>query len=374
MSLTENDRRLLVEANQLARSSIVASPPSGSAYCWDAMRKAAGFGLLGTRVAERSGGLGRSFGFFSALGEATARVDFGFSLALLNSAGIAATLEADASPAVRERLLPGLLSSEHVGCTALTEPGAGSDASAISTVARKTANGWVINGRKAWIINAAVARVIVVYAQTEPGSGAKGVASFVIDADRAGFVREPAFDLQAGNNFGLGGFSLQDYVLADEELLHPPGQAFKYIMGVINGARTYVAAMACGMVTECLDVARAYGDVRCSFGKPLSEHQGWRWPLADAKTDLTAARLLVQRACERIDAGEDAQIEAAEAKLFASRMAETHIAALEQAMGAEGLRAKHPFGRHQWAARATNLVDGSSEMLRERIFASIRRH
>lgn len=143
-------------------------------------------------------------------------------------------------------------------------------------------------------------------------------------------------------------------------------------MALVNNARTYVAAMCCGMVAQALDVAYAYGSQRSTFGKPLLEHQGWRWPLADAMTDLTAARGLVQAACDRIDAGEDVPLEAAQAKLFATRMAERHLPRLSHAMGAEGLRKSQPFARHQVAARAANLVDGSTEMLLERVFTGFR--
>lgn len=376
MALTPQEQDLVARASALARDPAVLNPAAlerERGYGWDAMRAMAALGVFGMRVPTAQGGLGHSFTLQATLAEALARVDFGFTLGLVNSAGMAAKLSAEAHPSVVQALVPGLLSAQHVGCTALTEPGAGSDFAAITTRARKTGQGWVIDGRKAWIINAAVARVFVLYAQTEPGSGARGIACFVVDAERPGFVREPAFGLASQNTFGLGGCTLQDYELGEHALLQPPGQAFKSALAGINGARTYVAAMACGMVAECLDIALAHGAQRHSFGKALTGHQGWRWPLAEAATELAAARHLVRSACERIDAGLDAQMQAAQAKLFATRMAERQLPALAQAMGAEGLRDTHPFGRHQFAARAANLVDGSSEMLRERIFAGLGR-
>ena len=113
--------------------------------------------------------------------------------------------------------------------------------------------------------------------------------------------------------------------------------------------------------------------MRHSFGKPLHEHQGWRWSLADAAIELEAARLLVDAAASRIDSGSDAQAAAARAKVFATRMAGRHVAALMHAMGAEGLREHHPFLRHLAAAQVATLVDGSTEMLLERVARGLRR-
>ena len=155
-------------------------------------------------------------------------------------------------------------------------------------------------------------------------------------------------------------------------MLQPAGKAFKAAMASINGARTYVAAMCCGMVGEALRVASEYGARRTAFGSPLSGHQGWRWRLAEASSELAACQMMVNAAAACIDAGQDAQLIAAQAKLLATRMADRQIAALAQAMGAEGLREEHPFGRHAVGARVANFTDGSTEMLLERIAVAMR--
>jgi alkylation response protein AidB-like acyl-CoA dehydrogenase len=231
---------------------------------------------------------------------------------------------------------------------------------------------WQLDGHKAWIVNATHADVLVVYAQTEPGTGARGIAAFVVDGTRGGVVRHARADTAAARSVDAGGFSLHGYRAAADELLHPPGEAFKAALASINGARTYVAAMCCGMVQECLRVASAYGTERHTFGKPLHEHQGWRWSLADAAIDLAAARLMVEAASTLIDEGRDAQTAAAQAKVFATRMAGRHIAALMHAMGAEGLLTHHPFVRHLAAAQVATLTDGSTEMLLDRVAKSLR--
>jgi alkylation response protein AidB-like acyl-CoA dehydrogenase len=152
-------------------------------------------------------------------------------------------------------------------------------------------------------------------------------------------------------------------------MLQPPGRAFKSALDSINGARTYIAAMCNGMVGEALRTALAYGRERHSFGRPLAEHQGWRWRLAEAGAELAAARLLVAQAAAPVESGGDAQLLSAQAKLVSTRLAERQLPALAQAMGAEGLRREHCFGRHLAGARVASFVDGSSEMLLERIAA-----
>ena len=341
-----------------AAHGFVAAHVKPNAQSWDrgladsgsVLREAARAGLLGLEVPVEQGGQGLSFGCKRRVAEILA-----------------------AAPELTRHVLPALLSGERTGCTALTEPGAGSDFSAITTLARRAGDEWLIDGRKAWIVNATHADVVVVYAQTAPGSGARGIAAFVVDGSRSGFVRDPRSDSTAAPGIDAGGFQLQAYRARADELLHPPGEAFKAALASINGARTYVAAMCCGMVEECLRVASAYGAVRHSFGKPLHEHQGWRWSLADAAIELEAARLLVDAAASRIDSGSDAQAAAARAKVFATRMAGRHVAALMHAMGAEGLREHHPFLRHLAAAQVATLVDGSTEMLLERVARGLRR-
>lgn len=377
MPLTDADTRLVEAARHLAQQRVAPLAP-----LWErerrigreALAEAAALGLTRLQVPASHGGLDMSFSTKAAVAEVLAEADFGFTMSWINTHNVAALLARKAAPAVAGRYLDDLVQARRLGCTALTEPGAGSDFAAITTTATALDGGrWRIDGAKAWITNAAEADVVVLYAQTRPGSGAAGIAGFVVDGRRAGFVRESAFALGGQHSIGTGGFRLQGYVAEADELLHPPGQAFKAALGSINGARTYIAAMACGMVAACLQVALAHGRQRHSFGQPLVQHQGWRWALAEAATALAAARALVAQAAQAIDDGADAQLPAAQAKLQATTMAERQIPALAQLMGAEGLREQHPFSRHLQGVRVACFVDGSSEMLRERIAAGLLR-
>ena len=339
----------------------------------DAFAQAARIGLTRLEVPRALGGLGMPFSVKAKVAELLGAADFAFTMSLINTHNVAAKLVRDAPPAVAARYVDDLMAGRRVGCTALTEPGAGSDFAAIATRATRTPQGWRIDGVKAWITNASEADVVVLYAQTEPGSGGRGIAGFLVDARREGFVREPGFALAGQHAIGTGGFRLVGYAASDNELLQPPGKAFKAALGSINGARTYIGAMCCGMVGEALRIASDYGERRETFGRPLADRQGWRWRLAEAASELAACRLMVERAAALVDAGEDAQLVAAQAKLLSTRMAERQLPALAQAMGAEGLREHYPFGRHLIGARVAGFVDGSSEMLLERIAAVMRR-
>jgi len=301
--------------------------------------------------------------------EALGAANFGFTMSLINTHNVAAKLAREAPAELARRYLPDLLAGRRPGCTALTEPGAGSDFASIRTVARPMLQGWRIEGAKAWITNAAEADVIVLYAQTDPGSGDRGIACFVVDGQREGFGRQPAFALTGRHAIGTGGFKLDGYIAHEAEMLQPPGRVFKGAINPINGARCYVAAMCNGMVGEALRTALADGSERHSFGRPLSEHQGWRWRLAEAGVELAAARLLVAQAAAPVESGGDAQLLSAQAKLVSARLAERQLPALAQAMGAEGLKRGHCFGRHLAGARVASFVDGCSEMLLERIAA-----
>jgi alkylation response protein AidB-like acyl-CoA dehydrogenase len=328
---------------------------------------AADIGLLGLQVPLALGGRSLSFGCKVQAAEILAAADFGVAMALINTHNVAEQLARLGNPGLAQRLVPALVSGQVSACTALTEPSAGSDFSAIQMQAQAVPGGWQLEGVKSWITNAAHAEVFVVYAQTSHGAGASGIAAFVVEAKRPGFQRQSTHDNGPIPTIGSGGFRLAGYCCTEEEMLSPPGEAFKDILGAINGARTYVGAMCCGMAGEALRVASGFGHQRQTFGKSLLGHQGWRWQLADAAIDLEAARLMVSQACTMIDAGQQAQSAAAKAKVFATRMAQKHLPVLMHAMGAEGLSENYPFVRHLAAAQIAALVDGSTEMLLERI-------
>jgi alkylation response protein AidB-like acyl-CoA dehydrogenase len=333
----------------------------------DVFRQAGALGLIGMEVPIAHGGAGLGFAAKAEICEILAGADFGVAMAVVNSHNVAKKLAETAAPEIVRAFLPDLLSGERIGCTALTEPTAGSDFSAIRMRAEACDGGWRLTGEKAWITNATQADTIIVYAQTKAAGDVSGVAAFLVDARREGFMRgesAAAFGLHA---CGSGAFRLDRYLVRENAVIGAPGLAFKSILNEINGARIYVAAMCCGMLDSALRVVGDYGGRRKAFGKPLSQHQGWRWIQAEAAVELAGARALTKAAAQALEAGEDVQLAAAQAKILASRVAVRRLPELLHAMGAEGLRRSHPLGRHLIGAQFAGLVDGSTEMLLERV-------
>lgn len=333
----------------------------------DFFERAGRAGLLGLELPGALGGAGLGFATKAAICEVLAGADFGAAMALVNSHNVAKKI-ADAAPsAIVAAYVPDLLSGRRIGCTALTEPHAGSDFAAIKTVARPDGEGWRLTGEKVWITNATHADVFVVYAQTKTVGDAAGIGAFLVDGRRAGFLRGRAAGAIGLHSCGAGDFRLDDHFVSGDAVIGAPGTAFKSILAEINGARIYVAAMCCGMIDSALRLVRDWGAQRTAFGRALEGHQAWRFLLAEAATDLAAARALADSAARKLEAGADVQLEAAQAKIFATRIARARIPELIHAMGAEGLKARHPLGRHLVGAQFAGLVDGATEMLLERV-------
>jgi alkylation response protein AidB-like acyl-CoA dehydrogenase len=374
--LTSEERAVVARAHDFAEQHVA---PDAAQWEWDrhypleTIKAACAVGLNTIELDKAHGGQGLSFSCKLRAFEEIAKADFAFAFALINHHNACARFARDGQPGQVARLLPRMIAGDLIGCAGLSEPGVGSDFGALEMKAERVEGGWKLNGAKAWITNAAVAGLSVGYAQTDRAQGYRGIACFAIEAERSGFQREPPFALHGGHAIGVGGFRLVDYLAPDEAVLQPPGQAFKSALAGINGARAYVAAMCCGMLQASLETAVRYTQQRKTFGQPVLDHQGVRWKLADAATDLEAARLLVYRAARLIDEGGDAVLPAAYAKKFATDMALTRIADCIQAMGANGLLADYPLARHLACAKVAAYTDGSTEMMNERIGAALPR-
>lgn len=369
-----DDERALLERARAFRREVVAP----GADAWErgesvvpALREAAARDLLRLEVPSAHGGLGQRYLLKLAMCEDMSRADMAFTFAMVNTHNVAARLAQSEKTEARAARVSQLMKAEIFGATALSEPGAGSDFAAIKTRAVKVDGGWKLNGEKGWITNATIADLFVTYAQTDPEAGWRGIACFLVDARAKGFTRAAPYELMGGRAIGAGGFTLADYFVADEDMLAPPGEAFKLAMKSVNGARVYVAAMCAGMMAASLETALGYTGARQIFGKAVAEHQGMRWSLGDVATDLEALRALTAKAGLLIDKGEDAVMAAAHAKKFAGAVTMPRIGDCIQAMGAAGLREEHGLGRHLACAKIAGFTDGSTEIMRERIGAGL---
>ena len=325
-------------------------------------REAAAVGLSGVLVPKELGGHGASHIAAAKVLEELAGACFAFTFGLWVHNNLLNAIARNGTPEQIARYVPVMLAGERVGAFCLTEPGAGSDAAAITTRAKESAHGWRLSGEKAWVTNGTHADVFGVYAQTNPAQGWRGIASFLVSGDAPGLVREAPYTLLGGHAMGVTGLRLTDCPVPEADLLFGPGDGFKAAMRGITMARTFVAASCCGILTSSLKTALTYGAKRQAFGKPLLTFQGLQWELADVATDLEAARLLTYQAAAALDQGEAAIAEAAYAKKFASRVALTGVSQCMQVMGAVGLRTDTPLGRHLATAKITHYLDGATEI------------
>ncbi len=328
---------------------------------------AARIGLTRMEVPIAYGGLDLGFRTKVEACAIIAAADFGLAMSLVNTHNVAKRIAMTAPEAVARALLPDLVAGRASACTALTEPSAGSDVAAMRCMARPTDGGWLLDGEKTWIVNARHARLAIVYAQTGENGNGTGIAAFLVDVTDPHCERYPVEAGISQASTGTGGFRLNGCFVPCDHVILPAGTAFKAILDEINGARIYVAAMCCAMVSASLRLALSHGETRHTFGKPLEQHPTWREPLAKCATQLAAAWALVEAAIAATETGADTRHLAAAAKVNAVTLAQAQLPAMLHAMGAEGLRETYPFARHIGAAQIAALTDGSTAMLLERL-------
>ena len=371
LTLTDSEQEWVDVAADFTRRVIAPSAAAwdrdGVALPCAVLREYAASGLA---ALQASSGGGASYFAKIRVAETIAAACWPSAFALNLMQGGVTRMEREGSAEQVARFLPALMRGDLICVPALSEPGAGSDFGGIAMRATKVAGGWALEGEKAWVTLGAQADLLVMYAQTEPGSGARGIASFLVDLHAPGIERSVG-PVIGGAALGMAAIRLSGVRVADADLFAPPGQAFKRGLRGVTGARVHVAAMICATAEAALRIAVGYAAARHAFGRPVLDHQGLRWQLADVATELEAARLLTYRAAHTVAAGGDAQIEAAFAKKYAAEMAGRGIAACMQAMGAEGLRPEYGLGRHLMSARLAAYADGTTQMQAERIGAAL---
>jgi alkylation response protein AidB-like acyl-CoA dehydrogenase len=341
---------------------------------YDTFERAGEAGLCGLMVPVARGGGGLGVGGMAAVMETLSAVCMNTAFALVVHNNLAAFIAGFGRPAQIERYLEDMVRGRKVGAFLLTEPNAGSDAQAIETLAVRDGDGWRLSGDKAWISNATSADVLSVYAQTEPGSGARGIAAFLVDADADGVRRADGYDLMRGHALGTGAFHFDACRVTDEQMILAPGAAFRGAMAGINTARINVAAMCCGMLRESLRIAVDYADGRQAFGRSTLEFQGLNWLLAEVATNLEAAAALTRNAIACAERGDDPTLAAAHAKKFATRVAFDGVAECMQAMGAAGYATSYPLARHLAAAKMAQFLDGTTQIQNIVIARALKTH
>jgi alkylation response protein AidB-like acyl-CoA dehydrogenase len=270
-----------------------------------------------------------------------------------------------ASDEQKQRYVPKLAAGEHIGAWGLTEPSCGSDAAALKTSAVADGNEWVINGQKMFITNGGKADVFVIIAVTDPeAQRGRNVSAFIVDAGTPGLIignKEDKMGVRASNTVPL---TFEDMRVPKENLCGKLGEGFKDAMRVLNRGRAAIAALSVGLGRGALEEALAYSEQRQAFGKPLAAHQAIQFKLADMAVNVDAARLLTRKAAWLQDSGEDAKLEAAAAKLFASEMATQAALDAIQICGGYGYMKDMPVERYMRDAKLMEIGEGTSQIQR----------
>jgi alkylation response protein AidB-like acyl-CoA dehydrogenase len=329
----------------------------GAAYPRAAVRDS---GLTGLFAPAEDGGLDLTLSDAVAVFEELGRGDaaLAFSMSMHNAVTSAVSRSGD--EAVRARWGKRLVAGDALGGFSLTEPQAGSDATAITTRATSDDGRWTLSGRKAWVTLGGEADLFLVFAKTNEEPGHANIAMFVVEASSAGVNFGTPYSKAASDFLPITDLELRD---APGHLLVPPGRGMRAALAAIDVARFDIAAIANGLHAEALDVATRYATDRSVFGKPVLEHQGIAWALADTATELEAGRGLTRRAAEAIGSA-DGSVAVAHAKRFGPDAALRAAIQCSETLGAYGWLHDYPLARFIALAKMLQVVDGSAEIQR----------
>ena len=262
----------------------------------------------------------------------------------------------------KQKYLPKLTSGEWLGCFGLTEPDTGSDAANQKTRAKKTDTGWVINGAKMWISMGNYAKVALIFAQTDPELGYKGLGCFIVDTDQPGYKPAPIERKMGLHASDTASIALEDVEVTDDQLLGTIGDGFKVAMSSLDSGRYSVAAGCVGVCQGCVEESVKYAKEREQFGKPIASFQLVQAMIADMVLKTDASRMLVWRAGWLKDLGRPNTLETSVAKLHATEAAVECANTAIQVHGGAGYVDDHPVERYFRDVRVTTLYEGTSQI------------
>jgi alkylation response protein AidB-like acyl-CoA dehydrogenase len=322
-------------------------------------------GLFGIGHAEELGGQGfGKLGYCVAV-EQLARVNASLWNIIGGSAGLCGTAISVGGPDdVRRRYLPDLFSGRKVGAYALSEPGAGSDAGSLKTVAHRDGDDYVIEGAKTFITNAPIADVFVIFANAAPATGSKGITAFAVERGAKGLEIGPNDEKMGLHGSTTAQLYLSGLRVPVSQRIGEEGDGFKIALRTLDFGRLGLAAHSVGAAQRLLEACIEYAKTRVQFGKPIGANQAIQWMLADAATEIHAARLLVYDAASRADRGERISDRASMAKLFATEMLGRVADAAVQIHGGMGYMRELWIERAYRDARITRIYEGTSEIQR----------
>jgi butyryl-CoA dehydrogenase len=331
----------------------------------DTFRKAAELGLTGVAVPENYGGAGMDHVSYAIVVEEISRVcaSTGVILSVQNSLYCDPILRFGTEDQKQKFLVP-FARGEKIGCYALTEPQAGSNAAALATKAVRRGESYIVNGTKAWITNGGAADAAIVYVNTQPEKGEKGITALLIEKGTPGFAVGKEEKKLGINATACTELSFTDCKVPAANRIGNEGEGYKVALSTLDGGRIGIASQAAGIAQGAFEAALAYAQQRQAFGHPIADFQAIQFMLADMATEIDAARLLARRAAWKQDSGARFTMEASIAKLFASEMATRVTHKAIQIHGGYGYSREYPVERAYRDARITEIYEGTSEIQR----------
>lgn len=343
----------------------VAAWEKAEAFPRDLIARLGAAGLMGILVPDAYGGAGMGALSNSLALEEIAAVDASVSVMMsVHNSLVCEGVLRFGGEALKKKCLPRLASGEWLGCFALSEPDAGSDAAALRATAERRGDVYVLNGTKAWITSGNLADAGIVFASVDLALGKKGITAFLVETKQPGWRAGPPEKKMGLHASRTTAVYLENCEVPVENRLGDEGEGFKVALSLLDGGRIGIGTQAVGVARAAFEAAVRYAKVRQQFGKAIAAFQSIQWMLADMATTIDAARLLVWRAAFLKETGARYTKEAAMAKLFASEMAGDVTAKAIQVLGGYGYTTDYPVEKYFRDARATEIYEGTSEIQR----------
>ena len=366
--LTEEQKMIKDLAHKIAEEKIrpvAAKYDISEEYPWEVIKIIAESDLFGLFIPEEYGGMGVNVFNLCLATEELSRACGGIAVCYAASALGTFPIVLFGNDAQKKKYLPDLASGKKVAAFAVTEPEAGSDASAIKTTAKKVGDHYLLNGLKHFITNGGDAETYVVIAMTDKTKGARGASAFIVEKGTPGFSfgkKEDKFGIRASSTREL---IFTDCKIPKENLLAKEGMGFIVTMKTFDMSRPGVAAQALGIAQGAMELCVKYAKERHQFGKPISANQGIQWMIADMATEIEAARGLVYNTAKMVDAGvKDVGQASAMAKMYASDVAMKVTVDALQIFGGYGYMKDYPIEKYVRDAKITQIYEGTNQIQR----------
>jgi isovaleryl-CoA dehydrogenase len=322
-------------------------------------------GLLGVTLEEEYGGAGLGYLEHTVAMEEVSRASAAVGLSYGAHSNLAVNqIRLNGTEEQKRKYLPKLVSGEHVGALAMSEPEAGSDVVGMRTRAEKKGDRYVLNGSKMWITNGPIAETLIVYAKTDPSAGPRGITTFIIEKGMKGFSTGPKLDKLGMRGSDTGELIFQDCEVPAENVLGKPNEGVKVLMSGLDYERAVLAGGPLGLMQACMDVVLPYVHERKQFGEPIGNFQLVQGKIADMYVGMNASRAYVYAVARACDQGRVTREDAAGAILFAGEQATKLALDAVQLLGGNGYINDYPTGRLLRDAKLYEIGAGTSEIRR----------